>query len=439
MGTDIIQKDTQRDAIYDDDDDVNKLYDDQSEANAVFSDETFFQIKNRRWNNIGKTDPISSIHKKVAENSYIMLRDMTEPLELSDLLGDFQKAGQIMLGRIDDMQASLIVENKLHSGVLKSHQLDSKNCYVEKEELLTTIEKLENELKLLRDKRDENKSETAALKTKQESYILKYNELKEVSTQKLRDQLRCFEIYKAQTTQLERRIHGVSYQTEIGHKRLRRLQTFKQQQQLNISQLDIEIESMEKEKNSLQSELANLESEQEAIDQNELQYVLRLKEQLRRLGKGMEQKEKSCNIFRRNVVEERLRIHTIDDSLKKLRTNANPTTTSDQELINATQHEALQAREKYAEKTQQHSFLTNIHEHEKNLIAAIEKSWNLKKHLLTTGKYIQMKKWLLKRERNAKRHKKRLSKARFRKESQRNLSIGAQQQFKKHSQDFSNY
>merc|ERR1712228_70395 len=45
--TDIIQKDTQRDAIYDDDDDVNKLYDDQSEANAVFSDETFFQIKNR--------------------------------------------------------------------------------------------------------------------------------------------------------------------------------------------------------------------------------------------------------------------------------------------------------------------------------------------------------------------------------------------------------
>merc|ERR1712228_753031 len=98
-------------------------------------------------------------------------------------------------------------------------------------------------------------------------------------------------------------------------------------QQLNISQLDIEIESMEKEKNSLQ-------------------YVLRLKEQLRRLGKGMEQKEKSCNIFRRNVVEERLRIHTIDDSLKKLRTNANPTTTSDQELINATQHEALQAREK---------------------------------------------------------------------------------------------
>merc|ERR1712083_655841 len=213
----------------------------------------------------------------------------------------------------------------------------------------------------------------------------------------------------------------------------------------------------EKEKNSLQSELEHLESEQDAIDKNERQYVLRLKEQLRRLGKGMEQKEKSCNIFRRNVVEERLRIHTVDDSLKKLRTNANPTTASDQELINATQHEALQAREKYAEKTQQHSFLTNIHEHEKNLIAAIErvqalddqiyaqkwniiqKSWNLKKHLLTTGKYIQMKKWLLKRERNAKRHKKKLSKARFRKDTQKNLSIGAQQQFKKHSQDFSNY
>merc|ERR1711920_1106056 len=173
---------------------------------------------------------------------------MTEPLALSDLLGDFQKAGQIMLSRIDDMQASLIVENKLHSGVLKAHQLDEKNCYLEREELLNSIEKLEGELKLLRDKRDENKSETAALKTKQESYILKYNELKEISTQKLRDQLRCFEIYKAQTTQLERRIHDVSYQTEIGFKRLRRLQTFKKQQQLNISQLDIEIESMEKEK-----------------------------------------------------------------------------------------------------------------------------------------------------------------------------------------------
>merc|ERR1712176_1730473 len=155
---------------------------------------------------------------------------------------------------------------------------DEKNCYLEREELLNSIEKLEGELKLLRDKRDENKSETAALKTKQESYILKYNELKEVSTQKLRDQLRCFEIYKAQTTQLERRIHDVSYQTEIGYKRLQRLQTFKQQQQLNISQLDIEIESMEKEKHSLQAELANLESEQDAIDKNEKQYVLRLKE-----------------------------------------------------------------------------------------------------------------------------------------------------------------
>merc|ERR1712176_957514 len=155
---------------------------------------------------------------------------------------------------------------------------DEKNCYLEREELLNSIEKLEGELKLLRDKRDENKSETAALKTKQESYILKYNELKEISTQKLRDQLKCFEIYKAQTTQLERRIHDVSYQTEIGYKRLRRLQTFKKQQQLNISQLDIEMDSMEKEKDALQAELANLESEQDAIDKNEKQYVLRLKE-----------------------------------------------------------------------------------------------------------------------------------------------------------------
>merc|ERR1719229_757944 len=160
--------------------------------------------------------------------------------------------------------------------------------------------------------------------------------------------------------------------------------------------------SLERERGALESELADLVSEQDAIDANEKQYVERLKEQLRRLGKGMEQKERSCNIFRRNVVEERLRIHSIDDSLKKLRTNANPTTSSDQQLINATQHEALQAREKYAENTQQHSFLTNIGHHEKVLIECIEKvqniddqiyakkwniiqkSWNLKKHLLET-------------------------------------------------------
>lgn len=421
-----------------------------------FCDETFFKIKNNRWSS-SKRDPISLIKKEEAENSYLMLKDMVEPLQLSSLLGDFQKAGQIMLSRIDDMQASLIVENKLHSGVLKAHQLDEKNCYLEREELLNSIEKLEGELKLLRDKRDENKSETAALKTKQESYILKYNELKEISTQKLRDQLKCFEIYKSQTSQLEKRIHDVSYQTEISFKRFNRLKIFKKQQQLNISQLDIEIESMEKEKNLLQSELTNLEYEQSQIDNNEKLYVFRLKEQLRRLGKGMENKEKSCNIFRRNVVEERLRIHAIDDQLKKLRTNANPTTTSDQELINATQHEALQAREKYSERTQQHSFLTNIGHHEKVLIECIEKvqniddqiyakkwniiqkSWNLKKHLLETGKLIQLKKYLLKKEKGQKKHKKKLSKHRFRKDSIKNLSFGAQQQFKSQSQDFGNY
>jgi len=235
------------------------------------------------------------------------------------------------------------------------------------------------------------------------------------------------------------------------------LTTYKKQQQLNIAQLDIEIESMEKEKQSLQNELRSLEMEQEEIDNNEKLYVLRLKEQLRRLGKGMENKEKSCNIFRRNVVEERLRIHTIDDSLKKLRTNANPTTASDQELINATQHEALQAREKYAERTQQHSFLTNIHEHERVLIDCIskvhniddtiyarkwniiQKSWNLKKHLLETGKLIQMKKYLLKKEKSSKKHKKKLSKAHFRKDSLKNLSFGASQQFKKQSMDFNAY
>jgi len=423
------------------------------DTTEAFSDEAFFKIRNDRWQ-VGRTDPISAIPREVAENSYVMLKDLTEPLQLSDLLGDFQKAGQIMLSRIDDMQASLIVENKLHSGVLKAHQLDEKKCYEEKEELLNEIEKLEAELKLLRDKRDENKAETAVLKTKQESYILKYNELKEVSTQKLRDQLRCFEIFKAQTTQLEKRIHSVEYQTEIAYKRYQRLLSFKKQQQLNIAQLDVEIESMEKEKEYLQQQLANLEEEQVMIDENERVYVERLKEQLRRLGKGMENKEKSCNIFRRNVVEERLRIHKIDDSLKKLRTNANPTTASDQELINATQHEALQAREKFAERTQQGSFFTNIHDHEKHLIESIEKvqslddkiyakkwniiqkSWNLKKTLLETANLNQMRKFLAKKEKQAKKHKKRLSKAQFRKVSSQNLSQGAAMQFRNKSQDF---
>eukprot|EP01083_Nonionella_stella_P311615 1111679_1 len=431
--------------------------DDFDEAIGHFDDNKFFEIRASRWGATGKKrDPIDAISPKEAENSYVMLRDLTEPLHLSELLGDFQKAGQIMLSRIDDMQASLIVENKLHCGVLKAHQMDEKNLYMEREELLNANEKLESELKLLRDKRDENKSETAALKTKQESFILKYNELKEISTQKLRDQLRCFEIYKAQTKQLESRISDASYQTEIGYKRLNRLISFKKQQQLNISQLDLEIESMEKEKFHQTRQLENLEAEQAMIDQNEAQYVARLKEQLRRLGKGMENKDKSCNIYRRNVVEERLRIHAIDDSLKKLRTNANPTTESDQELINATQHEALQAREKYAERTQKHSFLTNIAENERQLISCIEKvqnmddaiyakkwniiqkSWNLKKELLATGKLLQMKKYLLKKEKSQKRHKKMKSAALFKKQTQKNLSRGAQDLMKTHSRDFGN-
>lgn len=163
-----------------------------------------------------------------------------------------------------------------------------------------------------------------------------------MSTQKLRDQLRCFEIYKAQTKQLEKRIASTEKQTEIGLKRYHRLENQKKQKQLNVEQLDTDMISLERERAALESELADLESEQQAIDDNEKQYVERLKEQLRRLGKGMEQKERSCNIFRRNVVEERLRIHSIDDKLKQIRTNANPTTSTDQERINATQQEALQ-------------------------------------------------------------------------------------------------
>ena len=147
----------------------------------AFSDEKLFGIKAARWlngNGQSVVDPVASSKEEV-ERSYVMLRDLQQPLALSDLLGDFQRAGQIMLSRIDDLQASLIVENKLHCGVLKAHQLDEKTLMDDKAELLDSIEKLEKELHLLREKRDENKSESAALKTKEESYILKYNELKE--------------------------------------------------------------------------------------------------------------------------------------------------------------------------------------------------------------------------------------------------------------------
>ena len=215
---------------------------------------------------------------------------------------------------------------------------------------------------------------------------------------------------------------------------------------------------MERDKAALTEELGALEAEQQHIDDNERKYVERLKEQLRRLGKGMENKEKSMSIFRRNVVEERLRIHAIDDSLKKLRTNANPTTTSDQELINATQHEALQAREQYAERTHKESFFADIHHHEAALIRVIEevqgmddkiyaqkwniiqKSWNQKKLLLEAGKLKQMKKYLLRQEQSSKKHKREKSKANYRRQTSKNLSHGAKAQFRKQSmgsaQDF---
>eukprot|EP01084_Bolivina_argentea_P094971 170744_1 len=150
------------DGLVDDDDDDDSLLNGKMDIKMMrnnntatqegpFDDERFFKIKNERWNKIGVSDPISNINKKEKMSSYVMLKELTKPLTLSDLLGDFQKAGQIMLSRIDDMQSSLTVEKKLHSGVLKAHQLEEKYCLEEKEELLQSIEKLENELKLLRD------------------------------------------------------------------------------------------------------------------------------------------------------------------------------------------------------------------------------------------------------------------------------------------------
>merc|ERR1712173_144666 len=118
-----------------------------------------------------------------------------------------------------------------------------------------------------------------------------------------------------------------------------------------------------------------------------------------------------------------------DDSLKKMRTNANPTTATDQERINATQQEALQAREKYAEKTQEHSFLANISQYESALIHSIErvqaiddeiyakkwniiqKTWNLKKHLLEIGKLRHLKKYLERKEKEQVNHRRTRSQA----------------------------
>jgi hypothetical protein len=277
-----------------------------------------------------------------------------------------------------------------------------------------------------------------------------------VSTAKLRDQLRCFEIYRAQTQQLEKRVHSVAYQSEIGEKRLRRLDAFRREKELSIAALDAEMDAMTREKEALSAELRDLEAEQAHIDENERGYVARLKEQLRRLGKGMEAKQKSMAIFRRNVVEERLRIHAIDDSLKKSRTNANPTTASDEQLINATQHEALQAREEYAERTQSQSFFADIQTHEAALIRVIEetqkmddqiyaqkwniiqKSWNQKKLLLEAGKLKQMKKYLRRQEQNSKRHKRDRSKANYRRQTSKNLSHGAKAQFRRQSMGSAN-
>ena len=56
--------------------------------------------------------------------------------------------------------------------------------------------------------------------------------------------------------------------------------------------------------------------------------------------------------------------------------------------------------------------------------------------LLETGKLQEMKKYLNKKEYDKKTHKKRLSKAHFRKDSQHGLSIGASKQFRRQSGNY---
>lgn len=91
-----------------------------SEAEEVenFSDEKLFGIKAARWlHGKGVVDPIEASREEV-DRTYVMLKDLTQPLALSDLLGDFQRAGQIMLSRIDDLQVICLVETYNFSFVL---------------------------------------------------------------------------------------------------------------------------------------------------------------------------------------------------------------------------------------------------------------------------------------------------------------------------------
>ena len=66
----------------------------------------------------------------------------------------------------------------LISGALKAHRVEQQKKQREQVALQESIDKLEAALALLRDKRDENKSETAALKSKKELFVLKYNKLR---------------------------------------------------------------------------------------------------------------------------------------------------------------------------------------------------------------------------------------------------------------------
>ena len=117
----------------------------------------------------------------------------------------------------------------------------------------------------------------------------------------------------------------------------------------------------------------------------------------------------------------------------------------------------FQAREKYAEKTHEHSFLANIGQYESALIHSIErvqtiddeiyakkwniiqKTWNLKKHLLEIGKLRHLKKYLERREKEQASHRRTKSQAQFSRDAQKNLSFDARAQFQSQSGQFDHF
>merc|ERR1712048_1507762 len=63
----------------------------------------------------------------------------------------------------------------------------------------------------------------------------------------------------------------------------------------------------------------------------------------------------------------------------------------------------------------------------------LQKTWNLKKHLLEIGKLKNLKKYLERKEKQQDNHRRTLSLAKFNRESHVNLSYGARQQFRNQS------